>query len=356
MSNTLLIFDEMEMHREKRRLFYKRLYLAGALLLLAIATGVIGYMLIEGFSFVEALYMTVITLSTVGFGEVKPLSPPGQIFTVILIIFNIGIFTYAIATFSSFLLDGGFKEMLEIKRMEKKISKLENHVIVCGYGRYGQAVARHLIRHHRKFVIIDESREVVDQIPEAKELLFLEGDATSDEVLEFAGIQKAESLIAALPHDSDNVFVILSARQFNSKLNIIARANEPSSERKLKRAGADHVVLTNQIGGFFMAALVTKPDTVEFFTTLTEKGNDMPNFEEVTFDHLSDNIRGKTIRELQIRVKTGANVVGLKTPEGEFIINPSPNTKLEEHCGIIVLGTTEQIEQFKQYMAELNAA
>ena len=124
---------------------------------------------------------------------------------------------------------------------------------------------------------------------------------------------------------------------------------------KLKRAGANHVVLTNQIGGFFMAALVTKPDTVEFFTTLTEKGKDMPNFEEVVFDSLSDQIKGKTIRELEIRQKTGANVVGLKKPDGEFIINPSPDSSILEHCGIIVLGSTEQIECFKKYMSELNA-
>jgi len=345
----------MEGFREQSRKFYNRLYVAAGLLAFGTLSGVIGYILIEGYNWVDAFYMTVITLSTVGFSEVRPLSASGEVFTAFLIIFNIGIFTYAIATFSSFLLEGGFREMLERRKMEKKIAKLKNHIIVCGYGRYGQAVARHLIRHHRRFVIIDENEMVRDQIPEARELLFLQGDATSDEMLEFAGVHHAKSLITALPHDSDNVFVTLSARQLNPSINIISRANDPDSEVKLKRAGANHVVLTNQIGGFFMAALVTKPDTVEFFTTLTEKGKDMPNFEEVVFDHLSERIKGKTIRELEIRQKTGANVVGLKKPDGEFIINPSANTPIEEHCAIIVLGSTEEIERFKSYMSELNA-
>ncbi len=345
----------MEHYKEKSRRFYNRLYVAAAMLAFATLSGVIGYMLIEGYTWVEAFYMTVITLSTVGFSEVRPLSASGEIFTAFLIIFNIGIFTYAIATFSSFLLEGGFREMLERRRMEKKIAKLKDHIIVCGYGRYGQAVARHLIRHHRKFVIIDENEMVRDQIPEARELLFLQGDATSDEMLEFAGVHHAKSLIAALPHDSDNVFVTLSARQLNPGISLISRANDPGSEVKLKRAGANHVVLTNQIGGFFMAALVTKPDTVEFFTALTEKGEDMPNFEEVVFDRLSGQIKGKTIRELEIRQRTGANVVGLKKPDGEFIINPSPDSPIEEHCGIIVLGSTGEIERFKKYMNELNA-
>ena len=345
----------MEGFREQSRKFYNRLYVAAGLLAFGTLSGVIGYILIEGYNWVDAFYMTVITLSTVGFSEVRPLSASGEVFTAFLIIFNIGIFTYAIATFSSFLLEGGFREMLERRKMEKKIAKLKNHIIVCGYGRYGQAVARHLIRHHRRFVIIDENEMVRDQIPEARELLFLQGDATSDEMLEFAGVHHAKSLITALPHDSDNVFVTLSARQLNPSIKLISRANDPDSEVKLKRAGADHVVLTNQIGGFFMAALVTKPDTVEFFTTLTEKGKDMPNFEEVVFDRLSERIKGKTIRELEIRQKTGANVVGLKKPDGEFIINPSANAPIEEHCAIIVLGSTEEIERFKSYMSELNA-
>lgn len=297
--------------------------------------------------------MTIITLSTVGFTEVRPLSDPGRIFASFLIIGNIGIFAYAVTNISRFLVEGGLKRLFQFRAMEKQIARLKDHVIICGYGRYGQEIAEHFNRHNVPFVVIDSRQETIDELSTTENIPYLHGDATNDETLEDAGIERASALIAALPEDTDNVYVVLTARQLKPNLKIISRATYVKAERKLKRAGADHVILPNQIGGFYMATLVTKPDAVEFFTILTEKGDELVSFEEVIFDNLPEGKTQQTIKELNIRKNSGANVVGLKTPDGQYIVNPSPDTAIEINMGIIVLGTKEQIENFKSYMTRL---
>lgn len=297
--------------------------------------------------------MTIITLSTVGFTEVRPLSDAGRIFASFLIIGNIGVFAYAITNISRFLVEGGLKKLYQYSAMEKKINGLQQHVIICGYGRYGHEIADHFQRHKVPFVVIDSSQATADELDGKENLLYLLGDATNDDVLEAAGIERASALIAALPEDTDNVYVVLTARQLNPSLKIISRATYQKAEHKLKRAGADHVILPNQIGGFYMATLVTKPDAVEFFTILTENGDELVSFEEVIFHALPEGKTQQTIKELNIRQQSGANVVGLKTPEGKYIVNPSPDTVIAINMGIIVLGTKEQIQAFKAYMTRL---
>jgi voltage-gated potassium channel len=321
--------------------------------LIALTIGITGYTTIEGFSFVEALYMTIITLSTVGFNEVKPLSPNGEIFTSFLIIFNIGIFAYVVTTFSRFVLEGGIQTIFNKKFMEQKIKKLHDHVIICGFGKYGQEVAANFLRHQQPFVVIENQENGIEEIKNYEGILFVAGDATDDDILIKAGIDKCKSLISTLPEDTDNVYVTLTSRQLNPRIKIICRATYQKTEKKLKRAGADHVILLNRIGGSFMASLVTRPDAVEFFTKINEKGDEVVNFEEIAFDKLPAPIQNKTIRELDIRSKTGANVIGIKTKDHQFIVNPDANTAIEDHMRIIVLGTSAQIEAFSRYMKNL---
>lgn len=312
-----------------------------------------GFIFFEDYSLLDAIYMTVITLSTVGFNEVSPLSPHGQIFTSILIVFNLGIFTYAIATISGFVVNGEFNKFLQYRKMHKKIQSMQQHVIICGFGRYGQEIASHFDRHDEPYLIIDQNQDLFDIIQGKKDSHFINGDATNDETLEYAGIRKAKAIISALPEDTDNVYVVLTARQLNPNIKIISRATYAKATQKLKRAGADHVIMPNQIGGSYMATLVTKPDAVEFFTIITERGDGLVHFEEVIFDELPEGRQQQTIKELNIRQNTGANIVGIKKPDGTYIVNPSADTQIEIHMGIIVLGTKEQIHRFESYMTKI---
>lgn len=231
---------------------------------------------------------------------------------------------------------------------------MKDHVIICGYGRYGREAVEHFKRHGQPMVIIDMDEHIVDEFRGNTEIPYVLGDSTHDEILEQAGVERAKALIAALPEDTDNLYLVLTARQMNKDLKIVSRANYLKSERKMKRAGADHVIRPNQLGGFYMATLVTKPDAVEFFTTLTYQGDEgHAKFEEVVFDTLPEAMENRTILDLDIRQKTGANVVGIKTPEGKYVVNPDAETVIRAGMGIIVLGTNEQITSFKRYMHQL---
>ncbi len=230
----------------------------------SILTGTIGYVLIEGYPWLDAYYMAVITLASVGFGEVHPLSTVGRIFTTLLILFNIGLFAYAISTITSIFAEGGFQKLISEFRMNQRIEHLENHTIVCGYGRHGSEVALELTRQNIPFVIIEHQAEKIERLRTETPYLYVEGDATHDEVLAEASIERATALILTLPDDASNLFITLSARQISSRLRIISRANGPVDELKIRRAGADETVVPERIGGFYMAALVTKSDQVDF--------------------------------------------------------------------------------------------
>lgn len=336
--------------RSKNR--YGGLFVSGGLLVAGIIIGISGYMFIEGYTLHEAFYMTIITLSTVGFTEVKPLSENGEVFTSFLIIFNIGIFAYAITTVSKFVVEGGLLNIYSRRKVFKLINQLSDHVIICGYGRYGREIAHNFMQHNQPFVVIEQDEEAVERIND-ENILCIYGDATDDDILIRAGINNAKSLISSLPEDTDNLYVVLTARQLNKDLNIISRATLVKSPKKLKRAGADHVILPNQIGGLYMAALVTKPDAVEFFTVVNESGQELVTFEEVIIDSLAGEIENKSIIEINIRQKTGANVIGIRTPDDQYIVNPDPGTLIEKGMRIIVLGTNEQVMRFKSYMNEI---
>jgi len=329
------------------RLFSK-IYFAIFLLLVIILSGILGYMLIEGWTFFESFYMTITTVSTVGFGELKPLSASGQFFTAVLIVMSFGTFAYALTSISKYLLEGEYRIYFKDYQMNKEVEKLEGHVIVCGYGRVGTQAVSELIAHNKKYVIIEESKELLDSFRAKKQHLFLEGNATSDDILLKSQIENAQALITTLPSDADNLFVVLSAKELNPKLKIISRASQSSSIRKLKIAGASNVIMPDSLGGAHMASLVITPDVIEFLDHITIQGNSKINLEEITFENIPESYKNKTIASILQDFETGCNIVGYKTPEGEFIVNPKPSILLVPGSKLFVLGQPEQINQINQ--------
>lgn len=317
--------------------------------------GIVGYIWLESYSFREAFYMTTITISTVGYGEVRPLSPAGQWFSSFLLILNIGIFAYVLSVFSFNVINGEIFKKMHLKLINKKINALQNHVIVCGYGRYGREVSRNFHHHRIPFVVVEHNKTVIEEIQRSGEdILYIEDDATHDEALQQAGVSRAKALITVLPDDSENLFIVLTARQLNPKLNIISRATEAKSQRKLALAGANHVIMPEQIGGFYMATLVSKPGATEFFSFITRESESDIEFEEIHYENLPAFCRNKTISELHIRKETGANIIGFKHPDGRYEVNPGPETTLVGHSSFILLGTQAQLESLKNYIKRLS--
>ncbi len=327
---------------------FSRIYISFTLLFITVCCGIIGFIVIEGFNFLDAFYMTIITVATVGFQEVHPLTSNGRIFTAFLIITSFGTFAYAVASISKYVMDGEFNQLYKKYKALTAISKLDNHVIICGYGRNGRQAAHVLKKHNTRFVVVEEKKDIVSSVNHKYSDLVLEGDATIDEVLLKAGITKAKALITTLPIDADNVFIVLSARALNPKLIIISRASEDNSDKKLKIAGANNVIMPDKLGGAHMASLVMKPDVIEFVDYITGQGGDNIRLEEITFANLSNEYQKKTIRELEIRNKSGANIIGFKTAQGEYVINPSADTIIIPDAKLFVLGTTEQIKKLRE--------
>ena len=328
--------------------------IAVLLFLVDLTIGIVGFMVIEHFELIDAIYMTMITISTVGYTEVEPLSPAGQLFTSSFILINIGLFTYILAVFSYYVIQGEIFKNMHLSLIKNSIDNLSGHVIVCGYGKYGKEVAAHFRKHYIPFVIIDLDPVEIENLQKSEdELLYVHEDATHDETLIKAGIKNARALVSALPDDSDNVFTVLTARQLNPRINIISRAKDPKSQRKLLLAGANHVVMPEQIGGFYMATLVSKPGAVEFFSFITNEYRSDIGFEEVTFEKIPEACRGKSIRELHLRKVTGANIIGFRHADGHYEVNPTPDTVLGPKTSFIVLGNKEQLaallDYFKHY-------
>ncbi|MBU2939634.1 potassium channel protein [Lacinutrix sp. C3R15] len=327
------------------KFFRSRIYTAVTLLVLLLFIGVLGFKYVSQYSWIDALYMTVITITTVGFGEVYPLDPASKIFTMLLILTSIIIVGYALTVITEYILSRNNLEELKQKKMQKTIDALTNHIIICGYGRNGKQAAKKLLAYNKPFVVIEKDKEVIDKF-ETDQVPFVLGNANEDEILLEAGIDRAETLISALPNDADNLFVVLSARQINTTLRIISRASEETSYKKLKFAGANNVILPDRIGGDHMASLVVVPDLIEFIDNLNIVGSSNINIEEIAVEKLYDtNTSIKTIKDLDLRKKTGCNVIGYKNSAGEYIVNPEAERKLEANAKVIVLGRPEQIKE-----------
>jgi voltage-gated potassium channel len=330
------------------------LAIALGLLFLIVLSGIFGFMVIEGYSFINALYMTIITIATVGFREVHPLSDAGKIFTIFLIITSFGIFAYTISSLTRFIIDGVFRHYFKDNKVKRKIENLSGHVIVCGYGRNGKQAVAELIDHGESVVIIEKDPSIIQKIRESSDLLYVEGDSTNDEVLGQAGLERARALITAQPNDADNLFVVLTAKEVNPGMTIISRASDEHSIKKLVRAGAKNVVMSDKIGGQRLAKLVAQPDVVEFLDHIMLQRSIEVKLEEVTCRQIAHCFLNKSIRELDIRNASGANIVGLRRNDGSYIINPPADVILTAQDKLFVLGTPQQVIKLKEIITGNN--
>ena len=326
------------------RLYRSKIYTAIMMLVFLLCIGVFGYRFISGFDWLDALYMTVITITTVGFAEVNPLDMQSKIFTIFLILASVVIVGYAISIITEYILSRNNYEDIKQRKMQKKIDAMSNHIIICGYGRNGKQAAKKLLDYGKPYVVIERNKDIIEKFQE-DDIPFIFGNANEDEILFEAGIERASTLISALPSDADNLFVVLSARQINKEMCIISRASQETSYNKLKLAGANNVILPDRIGGDHMASLVVIPDLVEFIDNLGIVGERNINIEEVKVEQLYNAKEEKTIRDLDLRKKTGCTVIGFKNVNGEYVVNPEADTKLVSGSKIIVLGRPEQIQK-----------
>lgn len=308
--------------------------------------GVLGYRFISDYSWLEAFYMTIITVTTVGFSEVRPLSAEAKIFTVILIILSVFIFAFALSVITEYILSRNSLQLLKKKKVKNQIENLKDHVIVCGFGRNGMQAAERLTAYKKPFVVIERDREIIEKYED--ELLFVEGDANEDEVLQEAGLERAQYLIAALPDDAANLFVVLSARQMNANLFIISRASLVTSQGKLLLAGANKVIMPDKIGGDHMASLVVMPDLITFMDKLGTEGEHTTNLEEVAIEDFIGKMDCSSLRDLDLRRKTGCTIIGYIEPNGNYIINPEAELQLKPKSKVIVLGRPEQIRKLNE--------
>ncbi|UXP32260.1 potassium channel protein [Reichenbachiella agarivorans] len=314
------------------------------LFLFSLGIGLSGFILIEDLNFVNALYMTIITIGTVGFTEVKELSQAGRVFTSIYILLNLGLFAYVVSVVSSYFFEGKLKSIFKNYRSGMEISKLSNHIIVCGFGRNGRRACEELQKSGEKFVIIDSQPEIADLIPDT--MRWYIGDATKDDNLKTIGIEKASTIIITTPSDAANVFITLTARYLNEKIKIIVRASNLETEDKLYRAGADKVIMPDILGGMFMAQLVTKPIVIEFLDLLNGVSGTNYHLEEVAYDQLKSQYQDKTLRELNIPATTGVIVLGVKDNVKGLIPSPSADTFIGPDDHLIVLGSQDTLNSF----------
>jgi voltage-gated potassium channel len=318
----------------------KKLLLSFFLIALVISFGTLGYMLIEGWNLLDALYMTIITLASVGYKEVHELSLIGKMFTIVLIIGGVGTVAYALTAGAKIILEGELQDLFGRRRLEKKIKELKDHYIICGYGRMGKIIGRELREKRQKFVVIEKKPDIIS---EKEGLLIVTGDATNDEMMKEAGIEKAKGLISVLPTDAENLFVVLSARGLNPYLSIVARAGEEGSEKKLLRAGADKVVSPYQIGGLRIAHTILKPAVVDFIEFATRSGNIDLQMEEITIQE-SSQLSGLTLDECGIGRELGIIIVAIKNGNGELKFNPTFRSTIHAGDTLIALGETSKLK------------
>jgi voltage-gated potassium channel len=321
------------------------------LLLALLLVGTLGYILIEGMDLVEALYMTVITITTVGFGEVRPLSSGGRVFTSLLIFLGVAVVTTAITNIASIVLGPRLWHMIREQRMNDSIATLEHHYIVCGYGRMGQQIVRDLQNRKQPFLVIENDEERRDELLEDG-MYFIIGDATLDETLERAGIDGAQGLVAALNSDADNVMTVLSAREINPRLYIVARAADPQSESKLRRAGADRVVSPYIIGGHRMAVALLRPAVHDFMNQIFHVGDEANmDIGQVRVAPTSPLV-GKSIAQTNLRQTRNVNILAVQLADGKLIVNPNSQHQIQPGEVLIVIGPADAIFQTE---AELDA-
>jgi len=317
-----------------------------AALVSIIAFGTFGYSLIEDWKVFDALYMTIITLATVGFREVHELSPEGKIFTIVLIIGGTGIIAYTLSSLIQFTLEGQLRKILGRKKLESRIGKLRDHYIICGYGRIGHLICREFQSRPTPFVIVEQNPNHIERL-EREGYMYVEGDATDDETLLAAGIEHAKGLITAVTSDTDNVYITLTARGLNPKLFILARAGEEGAEKKLMRAGASKVISPYTIGASRMAQAILRPSVVDFIELATASEHLALQIEEIRI--AADSVlAGKNLIDSGIRQSMGIIIVGIKESDGKMTFNPPPDKNIEPNSVLIILGERPAISQLEK--------
>jgi voltage-gated potassium channel len=323
--------------------------IALALLIAIMVIGVAGYVFIEDFSFVEAFYMTVITVSTVGFKEVHEMDPAGQIFTSFLIILSFGLFAYALTTLTRFIFDGNFRNYYYDYKMRNRVSRMHDHVIIVGWGRTGHRAMDELQKHKTPLVIVEKDQDRINTIRSKKLAAYIMESGTTDDALTLAGIDKARAIITTLPNDAANLMIIITAKKLNPNIRIISRAVRENSDIKLRRAGANNVIMSDRMGGSRMAKLVTHPTTLEFIDfLLNQKAN--VHLEQIFCNDLSKCFLNKTIKEMNVGAITGANIIGMRKEDGTIMFNPSADVVLQCSDRLFAMGTNEELEALKKLL------
>jgi voltage-gated potassium channel len=325
---------------------YQRLVLILTIPVLLLLLGTLGYMAVEGWSLFDALYMTAITITTVGYREVHPLTPHGQIFTIFLALGGVFTIFYAATELVRGVVSGEVRHVLGRQRMERSLAGLNNHLVVCGYGRMGRLVCRDFSSRGLPFVLIDRSEELLRgfDLPHG---VALAGDATSDDVLKRAGVERARSLVTVAASDADNLYITMSARFLNERLFIVARAENEEAEKKLVRAGANRVVSPYAIGGQRVAQAVLRPAVMDFIELATRSEHLELQIEE-TGVQPGSSIAGRTVRDSGLRRELGVIVVAIKKPDGRMQFNPDSDLRIEAGDVLITLGHRQQLDRLEQ--------
>jgi len=319
-----------------------RLQYSLAIAFLLFLLSVIGYRWLEDFTWSESVYMTVITLSTVGFGEVKPLTPEGRIFTAMIILMGVITIAVLFSTLTEYIIAGELTGTINTRRLMQKIKKLQNHYIVCGFGRVGEQVAAELSNLGMPCVVVDQDKTAIEQC-EIQHLNYIEGDATENETLLQAGIERARGLVAALSSDAENVFVVLGARSLNPDLTIVGRSTGEESEEKLRMAGTDWVVSPYRMAGYRSVNQLTRPHVTDFLdTAMRSKGLDLW-LDEIRVSPQSILV-SQSMGEAEIRSKTGANVLSILRGEDHQMLDWSPELRLQAEDMLIVVGNPEELK------------
>lgn len=332
---------------KKLSALYKRIAILTLAIIIFIIFGTVGFMHSERLNLLDAIWYSVMTLTTVGFQVPNNFSDEGKIITIFLMLFGVGAVLYGLTALALEIFSGNIGKEYKINIIKKRMKNLENHIIICGFGRNGRQAARKLILHKKPFVIIDK-KPLENRDDEFADTIFIHGNAIEDEVLKQACIEKAVGIIASLPSDADNLFIVISSKELNPNIKVISRASNSNTIKKLKTAGAENVIMPDKIGGEHMASLLITPDIVEFVDHITLEGTKQINILEIYTDRLPAHFIEKKIEDLQIFPKTGCKIVGYKNAQGIYTINPDESKTIEANCCIFALGQPQQIENLQK--------